>query len=118
MKSHPAYASIVLLCVAAAFGQETAGKAGKSSEVLESRVRQLESEVTELKQIVKQLQQGVAATANATPDAPHLVDVSERVASLPPTSEAAPAITADDRKNLDFLHNTTINLGLDTYRSE
>src|SRR5579863_6895869 len=114
MKSHPAYALTVLLCVAAAFGQETTGKA-KSPEDLEDRVRQLESEVTELTQIVRQLQQGVVATGNGIPAAPHLVEVSERVASLSPTSEPAPAVTTDDRKNLDFLRETTINLGLDTY---
>ena len=113
MKSHLAYALIVLLCVAAAFGQET-GKA-RSPEDLERRVRQLESEVTELKQIVRQLQQGVGATGNGIGAVPHLVEVSERVAPLPPASEPAPVITADDRKNLDFLHDTTINLGLDTY---
>ena len=114
MKSHLAYALIVVLCVAAAFGQETTGKA-KSPEDLDRRVRQLESEVTELKQIVTQLQQGVGATGNGIGAVPHLVEVSERVAPLPPTSEPAPVITADDRKNLDFLHDTTINLGLDTY---
>jgi putative OmpL-like beta-barrel porin-2 len=114
MKSHPAYALTVLLCVAAAFGQETTGKA-KSPEDLEDRVKQLESEVTELTQIVRQLQQGVVATGNGIPAAPHLVEVSERVASLSPTSEPAPAVTTDDRKNLDFLRETTINLGLDTY---
>ncbi len=114
MKSHLAYALIVVLCVAAAFGQETTGKA-KSPEDLDRRVRQLESEVTELKQIVTQLQQGVGATGNGIGAMPHLVEVSERVAPLPPTSEPAPVVTADDRKNLDFLHDTTINLGLDTY---
>lgn len=114
MKSHLAYALIVVLCVAAAFGQETTGKA-KSPEDLDRRVRQLESEVTELKQIVRQLQQGVGATGNGIGAMPHLVEVSERVAPLPPTSEPAPVVTADDRKNLDFLHDTTINLGLDTY---
>ena len=115
MKSHLAYALIVVLCVAAAFGQETTGKTAKPPEDLERRVRQLESEVTELKQIVRQLQQGVGATGNGIGAVPHLVEVSERVAPLPPTSEPAPVVTADDHKNLDFLHDTTINLGLDTY---
>ncbi len=114
MKSHLAYALIVLFCVAAAFGQETTGKA-KSPEDLERRLKQLESEVTELKQIVRQLEQGGAATVNGIPAAPRVVEVSERVAPLSLTTEPAPVITADDRKNLDFLRDTTINLGLDTY---
>ena len=114
MKFNPAYAVLGLVCFAAAHGQ-TAARSDGSTENLQRRVDQLESEVTELKQIVRQLEQGAAATANAISAPPHLVDVSERVASLPTTSEPAPAVTADDRKNLDFLRNTTINLGLDTY---
>lgn len=114
MKCNPAYALILFLCVAA-FGQETTGESGKSPEDLERRVRQLESEVTELKQIVGQLQQGVAASGNGIPAASHLVEVSERVASLPSTAEPAPVINPEDRKNLDFLRDSTINVGLDTY---
>lgn len=86
-----------------------------SPEDLERRVRQLESEVTELKQIVRQLQQGTVAPSNGVAAAPHQVEVSEPAASSSPKSELTSGITADDRKNLDFLHDTTINLGLDAY---
>jgi hypothetical protein len=86
---------------------------------LKSRVDQLEQEVTELKQIVKQLQ----AHAEAAEKTPASAAQAPSVAALPAPTQPAqtavtaapPAISADDRKSLDFLHDTTINLGLDTY---
>ncbi len=96
----------------------------RSTQELNRRVEQLESEVTELKQIVKQLQSrpepaskavaptrtaatAFAESAAAKPTAPPLAD--------PAAVAAEPVANAEDRKTLDFLRNTTINLGLDSY---
>lgn len=116
MKSHPAFALATVLCTVSVVGQQTSVRGVNSPEELEGRVQQLESEVTELKQIVRQLQQGIVVSSNGFAAAtPHVVEVSEPHVSLPPTQELASGVTADDRKILDFLHDTTINLGLDTY---
>lgn len=76
---------------------------------LQVRVSELESEVSELKNIVQQIQ-GKAAISTVKP-------------ADPPASQAAqsqPAVeplvgTAKDRQSLDFLRDTTINLALDGY---
>jgi putative OmpL-like beta-barrel porin-2 len=90
-----------------------------ASEDLRMRVQQLEAEVSELKQIVKQLQAAstakdavvVAGDANAISgsDAP-----SQSTAHLASGQEGS-KLSAGDRKTLDFLRDTSINLGLDTY---
>ena len=71
-----------------------------SSDDLRPRVQQLEAEVTELKQALRQLQAG--SGGNTSPHA---------------AADPAPAQTlgADDPKSMEFLHDTSINLGLDTY---
>jgi len=107
--------SIIVFCVSVAFGQQTSAKTAESPEVLENRVQQLESEVSELKQIVRQLQQGTAAQAKASASGPGIVEVSAPVASQAVPAQSASVVSADDRKTLDFLGNTTINVGIDTY---
>ena len=83
-------------------------------------MRQLEEEVSELKATVKQLQpampapaQGSGASARASggesPIRPPAINPQQQVGSAPAPPSAA------DRKTLDFLNGTTINLGLDTY---
>jgi hypothetical protein len=93
------------------------------TQELNRRVQQLEAEVTELKQIVNELQS--RSVRAVTPVALNVVAPSSPV----PVPAAAPAalsasaspvqsenaISAEDRKNLDFLRGTTINLALDTY---
>jgi hypothetical protein len=115
----------IWICSIVATGQEVPGA---STEELNEKVNKLEAEVAELKQMVKQLQshQGVSAdqpiivgAAPAVSEAGHADIIAPVPASPPPTAMTgtpAPAIvTAVDRKNLDFLRDTTINLGLDTY---
>lgn len=90
-----------------------------STQELSSRVQQLEAEVSELKQIVGQLQARSAGTA--TPTA--LAAVATQISPVPvaadpvaqPPAASASLVSAEDRKTLDFLHGTTLNLGLDTY---
>lgn len=113
MKFYSACALIVISCVNVVAGQQVSAKPADSPEELERRVRQLESEVSELKQIVGQLRQGTAAH-RAEVSAP-IVEASARVASQATTAPPASVVTPDDRKILDFLHDTTINVGVDTY---
>ena len=83
-----------------------------TSEGLQQRVGELEGEVAELKRMVKELQ------SNSQPpsDAPSLPN-----AQLAPSTQAQPAsadqstLTPRDRASLDFLRDTTINIGLDGY---
>ena len=75
--------------------------------------------MTELKSLVKQMQASsqVAAADGRTPVvAESLQSQSVQSQSLPSqTSPEQTLTTAEDRKQLDFLHGTTINLGLDSY---
>ncbi|MGB9492535.1 MAG: outer membrane beta-barrel protein, partial [Terriglobales bacterium] len=81
------------------------------SQDLQQRVEQLEAEVSELKALVKQL--------TSDTQAPQAAAAGTAATEPPvPPSDTAPRqnfLTADDRKSLDFLHGTTINLALDTY---
>ncbi|HEY1677398.1 MAG TPA: outer membrane beta-barrel protein [Candidatus Sulfotelmatobacter sp.] len=73
---------------------------------LQARVQTLEQEVAELKSLLKQMQASPASKL-AMPGA-----ASQKMAG-PVDSQLL--MTADDRKAVDFLRGTTINLGLDTY---
>jgi hypothetical protein len=100
-------------------------KSEPETQDLNRRVQQLEAEVTELKQIVSELQSRsvravtpVALNTVAPPSPAALVPAAAPVAYLAAPSAAQPVesvISAEDRKDLDFLHGTTINLALDTY---
>src|ERR1700733_7118856 len=93
------------------------------TQELNRRVQQLEAEVTELKQIVNELQSrsvravtpvALNAVAPSSPvPAPAAAPVAVSASASPVQAENA--ISAEDRKNLDFLRGTTINLALDTY---
>jgi hypothetical protein len=120
MKFHLACALLGLACVCYAQGQQSASAApSESADDLKRRVQQLEIEVTELKQIVKQLQPsaGAVSGAAAAPIGVSPAVATEQAAATeqPVSSALAKSVSADDRKNLDFLHDTTLNLGLDTY---
>jgi len=83
---------------------------------LQARVQTLEQEVTELKAMVKQLQAG-QSTAQPVQ---HELAGAEAVDLRPDHTQAQPQtqaqiISSVDRENLDFLRDTTINVGLDTY---
>src|SRR5215469_15674582 len=115
MKPDAVYALTVALCATLAVGQQTASKTIDSSENLQNRVQQLESEVSQLKQIVRQLQQGAAAQDSGNSSPARVVDVPAPVASHSVPAQSASVVTPDDRKILDFLRNTSINVGIDTY---
>jgi putative OmpL-like beta-barrel porin-2 len=81
----------------------------EATEKLQDRVTQLESELTELRAVVKQLQSG-----NQDPNGNgHGIAVAESVQSQTPAGQGP--VTAEDRNTLDFFRGTTINVGLDTY---
>ncbi len=114
MKFYSVYPLIVISCVNVGAGQQASVKT-EDSAALEHRVEQLESEVNELKQIVRQLGQGTVGQADGNTSTARVVEVSAPLASQAAPAQPASVVTADDRKILDFLHNTTINVGIDTY---
>src|ERR1035438_360501 len=79
-----------------------------ATQRLQERVTQLESEVSELSALVKQLQPSSPVPAADRQSAV----VTESVQGQAP---AQAVTTAEDAKTLNFFHGTTINVGLDTY---
>jgi Putative beta-barrel porin-2, OmpL-like. bbp2 len=86
-----------------ALHENAAATAQGSTPDLQKRVQVLEQEVSELKDMIKQLQ------ASAPQPGVHPV-VAATDAAAPPQ-----ALTSDERKTVDSLRDTTINVGLDTY---
>jgi len=80
-----------------------------STQKLQDRVAQLEAEVSELKTMVKQLQSGGQVSSGNSTSPP------EGKTNASGTAGEQALLTADDRKNLDFLSGTTLNVALDTY---
>jgi hypothetical protein len=108
------------------------GSAVESQQMMQARISKLESEVAELKAIVKQLQPPVAASAaspavqpgNPAQPAPAVQPQGQAQSQGGITSQSGPSQAASeqqtvlqtaDRKALDFLHDTTLNVSLDTY---
>ena len=79
-----------------------------ATQKLQERVTQLESEVSKLSALVKQLQ-----PSSPVPAADRQSAVVHESAQGQAPAQAV--TTAEDEKTLDFLHGTTINVGLDTY---
>src|SRR5262249_1459420 len=91
-----------------------AGSSADLRQTLEERISILEAEVAELKAIVKQLQPPASSsTAWAGWDAGARTDYLER----PPASKPQEILRSEDRRTLEFLRDTTLNLGLDGYYS-
>ena len=82
----------------------------QSSEGLQQRVGELEGEVAELKRIVKELQSN-SQSAGGPQDPPS----TRLTAGAQPVSAEQATLTPQDRKSLDFLRDTTINIGVDGY---
>jgi hypothetical protein len=85
----------------------------QNGPALEERVANLEREVAELKAMIKQLQPA-SASASAIAEVKPASYEPVQTASAPQTL-VPPAIQPEDRKDLDFLRDTTVNLALDTY---
>jgi hypothetical protein len=106
---------IVLPCLTAACAQSqsetvSADVAGRNltSERLQQRVGELEGEVAELKRMMKELQAN-SQQASGTPDPPNAQLTSSAQSAQPS------ALTPQEKESLSFLHDTTINIGLDGY---
>lgn len=105
--------AIVAMCASAAsiHPQSAAGgqsgSAAASPQAIQERISRLEAEVKELKAMVKELQS--AASAPSTGPAAEAA-VETRVAP-----ERQSLARQEDRKIFGFLHDTTIDLGLDGY---
>jgi hypothetical protein len=80
----------------------------KSDQDVQKRLQALEEEVRDLKSLVKQLQ---AAEAPAAAQATETAASSQ---SDPPKSQGMD-LSSEDRSTLQFMRDTTINLGIDTY---
>jgi hypothetical protein len=109
---------LTVLCVGSIIGAAQESPEPSRQE-LNNRIQKLETEVDELKQIVNQLRSQSEKTAPGT--SPHAGDAQPAVGSAAastasqPQGEAQSLVSAEDRKVLDFMHDTTLNLGLDTY---
>src|SRR5579871_1192014 len=115
MKPYLACTAAILICFAQATAQQTV--AADSQDELRQRVQRLETEVTELKQLVKMLQAGTTTESRTLPaaEAPAVAPDPAPTTQQLAASTSTPVLAADDRKSLDFLRDTTINFGLDTY---
>jgi len=111
---------IFSLCVCAGLLQAQSTAPGKTAQsettpTLQERVTQLESEVTELKNLIRQMQSG--SPLPALQQRPAAGTENSPSSSVPEelTAEDAAEDKDKDRATLGFLRDTTINLGLDTY---
>jgi hypothetical protein len=82
-----------------------------TSEGLQQRVGELESEVAELKRIVEELQSNSPPTGSQGVPNTQLTSVAQPQS----VSVEQATLTPQDRKSLDFLRDTTINIGIDGY---
>jgi hypothetical protein len=106
------YSSPVLAQGQAAATSADAAAKVPTSEGLQQRVGELEGEVAELKRMVKELQTNSQAV-NGAQDPPN----AQLTSGSQPQSVSVEqsTLTPQDRKSLDFLRDTTINIGLDGY---
>jgi Putative beta-barrel porin-2, OmpL-like. bbp2 len=115
----------ICVCVTTSHAQSSGPAHSRSNanniQAMQERISNLETEVAELKAMIKQLHPAAAASAVVTPVSLTSA-VSEPVKSTMPGGEnQAPSadqqaiLQAEDKKNLEFLRGTTIDLGVDTY---
>jgi Putative beta-barrel porin-2, OmpL-like. bbp2 len=107
-------AFVCLLPARAQTGAASTDASGKAvtGEELQRRVGELEGEVAELKRMVKELQSN-SHPANATQSVPNAQLTSSEQPQ--PASADSSTLTPRDRASLNFLRDTTINVGLDGY---
>ena len=97
-------------CAASLAAQSTVpGQANtptESIQALQERISKLEAEVSELTALVKQLQLGSSGLP---------VSIQTAVETETGRQAQGQTLLPEDRKTLDFLHDATVNLGLDGY---
>jgi hypothetical protein len=97
--------ALTVLFLAASLHAQTA-----DPQQLQHRVDELQSEVQELKSEIAEIKKLLPAANSAALSS--AAPTTSPAASTPPASQV---ISSDDRANLDFLHDTTINVMLDSY---
>src|SRR6266849_4533091 len=85
-------------------GSGQSGSKAENPQAMQDRISRLEAEVAELKDMIKQLQPAVVASAE-----------SERQTESEPPLEQRSTLQREDRMVLDFLRDTTIDVALDGY---
>jgi len=107
---------VMIVCpwLLTARAQSQTGTTSANAPGLQDRVRELEGEVAELKRIVKELQTN-SQPASGSQSLPNALLMSS--AQPQSTSAEQSALTPRDRASLDFLRDTSINIGLDGYYS-
>jgi hypothetical protein len=94
----------------------------QSNQELQQRVDQLEREMTELRKLVNELQFGEHVLRADAAGTANVVAAGSAASPIALQAVAAPSDPADqtvsgtnDRKTLDYLRGTTINVGIDGY---
>ncbi len=102
--------------------EDNSGAAGAQAAALSERVQTLEAEVAQLKAIVGELQARNDATTQAAASEAHAPTSPDRPATpiaatstMKPQASASTTVAPAERKTLDFLRDTTVNVGLDAY---
>ena len=118
------------LCAGTLDAQSRAGDESSvmgTQEAMQQQIDRLETEVAELRAVVKQLQAALPVTSGASvhssASTSSLISVAgspeNEAQTSPPPADPVPArqdaLQPRDRGALDFLHDTTINIGIDTY---
>jgi hypothetical protein len=109
-----AIAAVVSICSCGSLlgqsaGSGRIGSTAESLQAIQERLGRLEGEVAELKVLIKQLK------TRDVSEAPVRSEGSESQTERASAAEPKNLLQDEDRKILDFLHTTTINVGLDGY---
>jgi hypothetical protein len=107
-------AAIVSICwctslLAQASASAQTGTTAQSLQAIQERLGRLEAEVAEVKALIKELKTG------APPETVVRSERSESQTERAPAVEQKNLVQDEDRKTLEFLRNSTINVGLDGY---
>jgi len=90
-------------------------------QAMQQRISNLETEVAELKAMIEQLQPATSLTSAAAVPSSTTAFADPAKATAPaessqtPTADRQGVLEAQDKKNLEFLRDTTIDLAVDTY---
>ena len=105
---------IAVECLSPAYVSSQSDDAGRTqtTERLQQRVGELEGEVAELKRMVKELQ----TNSKQASVSPSIQSARITLSTAPQTAPTeALTLTPQDKANLAFFRDTTINIGLDGY---
>src|ERR1700719_4340834 len=116
-----AFCACVTILHAQSSGPARSGSSANDIQAMQERITNLETEVAELKAMMRQLHPDAAASAVATPAALASAFSAPITSPVPgdesqtQSADRQAVLQAEDKKNLEFLRGTTIDLGVDTY---